>query len=90
MGVAISTRGTTTSAHLITNVPVKNDTDFEEYRAKVPALVRKHGGEYLVRGGNFIVLEGDWKPSRLVILRFPTLPQYKIYSMTRNINHSRF
>jgi uncharacterized protein (DUF1330 family) len=46
------------SAYLITNVDVKNNIDFEEYRAKVPAQVRKHGGEHLVRGGKFIVLEG--------------------------------
>jgi uncharacterized protein (DUF1330 family) len=39
----------------------------------VPALVRKYGGEYLVRGGTFIVLEGEWEPNRLVVLRFPDL-----------------
>jgi uncharacterized protein (DUF1330 family) len=50
---------------------VNNATAYEEYKAKVPALIRKHGGEYLVRGGNFVVLEGDWKPSRLVVFRFP-------------------
>jgi uncharacterized protein (DUF1330 family) len=61
------------SAYLIVNADVKDDTDYKEYRAKVPAVIRKHGGEYLVRGGNFIVLEGDWKPSRLVILRFPDI-----------------
>jgi hypothetical protein len=42
------------SAYLITNLDVKDANDFEEYRAKVPALIRKHGGEYLVRGGTFI------------------------------------
>jgi len=25
----------------------------------------------LVRGGKFVIPEGDWKPSRLVIFRFP-------------------
>jgi uncharacterized protein (DUF1330 family) len=61
------------SAYLVTNIDVKDEAAFEEYRAKVPALVRKHGGEYLVQGGRFIVLEGDWEPDRLVILRFPDL-----------------
>jgi uncharacterized protein (DUF1330 family) len=58
-------------AYMIVNVEVNNATAYEEYKAKVPALIRKHGGEYLVRGGNFVVLEGDWKPSRLVVFRFP-------------------
>ena len=36
------------SAYLITNLDVNDAKDFEEYRADVPALIRKHGGEYLV------------------------------------------
>jgi uncharacterized protein (DUF1330 family) len=61
------------SVYVIINVDVKDPTAYEEYKAKVPALIRKYGGEYLVRGGNFVVAEGDWKPSRLVILRFPDI-----------------
>ena len=58
-------------AFLIIDVDVKNPSAFEEYRSEVPTLIRKHGGEYLVRGGNLRVLEGDWQPSRLILLRFP-------------------
>lgn len=61
------------SAYVIVNVDVKDAAAYEEYRAKVPALIRNHGGEYLVRGGKFVVLEGDWKPSPMVILRFPDI-----------------
>jgi uncharacterized protein (DUF1330 family) len=60
-------------AYMIVNVDVKDPAVYEEYKTKVPALIRKHGGEYLVRGGKFVILEGDWKPSRLVILRFPDI-----------------
>ena len=61
------------SAYMIVNIDVKDSTAYEEYKARVPALIQKHGGEYLVRGGKFVVAEGDWKPSRLVILRFPDI-----------------
>lgn len=61
------------STYVIVNVDVKDPTVYEEYKARVPALIRKYGGEYLVRGGNFIIVEGDWKPSRLVMLRFPDI-----------------
>lgn len=61
------------AAYMIVNVDVQDPTAYEEYKARVPALVRKHGGEYLVRGGKFVVVEGDWKPSRLVIFRFPDI-----------------
>ena len=37
----------------------------------MPALIAKHGGEYIVRGGAFDVIEGDWQPHRLVFFRFP-------------------
>jgi uncharacterized protein (DUF1330 family) len=60
-------------AYLIVNVDVKDAARYEEYKAKAPALVRKHGGEYLVRGGKFTVLEGDWRPSRLALFRFPNV-----------------
>jgi len=61
------------SAYIIVNVDVKDPVAYEEYRANVPALIRKHGGEYLVRGGKFVIIEGSWKPARLVILRFPDI-----------------
>ena len=28
---------------------------YEEYKAKAPALIKKHGGRYIVRGGKFAV-----------------------------------
>lgn len=59
------------SAYVIVNIDVHDAAAYEEYKAKVPALIRKHGGEYVTRGGKFVVIEGAWKPSRLVILRFP-------------------
>ena len=34
-------------------------------------IVRKHGGQYLVRGGHAETVEGDWKPGRMVVIQFP-------------------
>lgn len=59
------------AAYLIVNVDVRDAEAYEQYKAAVPALIRKHGGEYLVRGGACEALEGDWKPARQVLLRFP-------------------
>ena len=52
-------------AYMIVNLDVSDAVAYEEYKMKVPALIRKHGGKYLVRGGKFTILEGDWKPTRL-------------------------
>jgi uncharacterized protein (DUF1330 family) len=56
---------------MIVDLDIHDQEGFEEYRASVPAFVAKYGGEYLVRGGEFEVIEGDWQPHRLVIFRFP-------------------
>jgi uncharacterized protein (DUF1330 family) len=59
------------SAYMIVDVVVKDEAAYDRYLAEVPPFVHKHGGVYLARGGAFEVLEGDWRPSRLVLFRFP-------------------
>ncbi len=59
------------SAYLIIDVDVPDPKRYEVYKRDVVAIVARHGGEYLVRGGEFEVIEGDWRPTRLVLFRFP-------------------
>ena len=59
------------SAYLIVNVDVHDTEAYEEYKKGVTPLVSKHGGEYLVRGGDHEIIEGNWNPVRLVLFRFP-------------------
>jgi uncharacterized protein (DUF1330 family) len=58
---------------------VHDPATYERYKAGAPALVHKHGGEYLVRGGPMTVFEGAWNPARLVVLRFPTMEAAKAF-----------
>jgi Domain of unknown function (DUF1330) len=52
-------------AYLIVEVARVHDEDtYAAYRERVPAGIREAGGEYLVRGGDVDVLEGDWNPNR--------------------------
>ncbi|MBV8779060.1 MAG: DUF1330 domain-containing protein [Alphaproteobacteria bacterium] len=59
------------TAYLIVDLEVHDPDGFQKYREGVGAFIAKHGGEYLVRGGEFEVIEGDWQPHRLVLFRFP-------------------
>ena len=59
------------SAYLIVDVDLHDAKAYDAYKRDVPALIARHGGEYLVRGGEFEIIEGDWRPTRLVLLRFP-------------------
>lgn len=58
-------------AYLFVDLDIHDPQAYEAYKQQVPALVARHGGVYLARGGAFEVLEGDWHPHRLVLFRFP-------------------
>jgi uncharacterized protein (DUF1330 family) len=58
-------------AYLIVDVDVKDAARYEQYKRAAPRLIEKHGGRYIVRGGDFEVVEGQWRPTRLVLLEFP-------------------
>jgi len=58
------------SAYIIANVTVTNAAQYDEYRQWSTAAMQAHQAEVCVRGGQVEVLEGDWAPERLVILKF--------------------
>ena len=39
--------------------------------------IQAAGGRFLARGGELMVLEGDWQPTRLVVLEFEDLAAAK-------------
>lgn len=61
------------AAYVIAEVEVTDAAAFDEYRKQVPATIEKYGGRYLARGGATDVLEGAWRPKRLVVLEFPSV-----------------
>jgi uncharacterized protein (DUF1330 family) len=61
------------TAYLYGNIQVTDPVAYEQYRARVPALIAAHGGRYLVRGGAVKVLEGGADAQRQVILEFPDM-----------------
>ena len=58
------------SALLVAQLEVMDPKAFEAYRDKVPAVIERHGGRYLARGGAIEVLEGEWSLPRLVVIAF--------------------
>ncbi len=67
------------STYLIADISVHDANRFREYAGQVPALIEKHQGRYLVRGGALELLEGDWQPDRLVVIQFPSIDQAKAF-----------
>lgn len=58
-------------AYLVLDFSISDFDGFRKYIAEIPAFIAKHSGKYIVRGGEPTIIEGDWKPERMVILEFP-------------------
>ena len=64
-------------AYVIIETDVTDPEQYEKYKAASPGAIAAGGGRFLVRGGELAVLEGDWQPSRLVVLEFKDLAAAK-------------
>lgn len=60
-------------AYVIVEIDVTDPQLYAEYRRQVPPSIEKYGGRFLARGGRAEKLEGDWEPTRIVILEFKDL-----------------
>jgi uncharacterized protein (DUF1330 family) len=61
------------AAYIIVDVDVKDAEAFEAYKQSSAASITQHGGRFIVRSSTYEVLEGNWRPIRLVVLEFPSL-----------------
>ncbi len=67
-------------AYIIVDTLITNDEEMEHYKLLAKPLVEIFGGEYLARGGQLVVKENHlWSPTRLVLLRFPSMAQAQTF-----------
>ena len=66
-------------AYVVTDVTVLDPDKFEEYRKTAGPTSAEFGGKYLVRGGKLEALEGQWAPTRFVIIEFPSVEKAKAW-----------
>ncbi|MFD3000351.1 DUF1330 domain-containing protein [Pontibacter toksunensis] len=65
------------AAYVIVEVEVTDPATYEEYKKLTPATIAAYDGRFIVRGGQYETLEGDWKPNRMVMLEFPSVERAK-------------
>lgn len=61
------------AAYLVVRVNVTDQNKFREYLKATPAIITKHEGRYIARGGEMVTLEGPPETRRIVIIEFPSL-----------------
>jgi uncharacterized protein (DUF1330 family) len=67
------------SAYVVVQIDIHDPETYEHYKALAPPSIAAYGGRYVVRGGASEVLEGSWRPPRLVMLEFPTVAQARAW-----------
>lgn len=81
------------TAYVVLDIEVHDSVGYDEYKKLAPAAVELYGGKYIARGGKTETLEGNWTPSRLVILQFENSERAKQwlnspeYSAVRKMRH---
>ncbi len=63
--------------YLIAEIKIEDQVTYAEYADKVPAIVKKYGGEYLVRGGKVSSMAGGWDPQRIIVIKFASKEHLK-------------
>jgi uncharacterized protein (DUF1330 family) len=64
-------------AYVVVETDIQDPEQYELYKKASPAAVEAGGGRFIARGGELAILEGDWRPKRLVLLEFPDLEAAK-------------
>ena len=77
------------SGYIIANVRVTDPVQYEDYKKWSSAAMQAHGVEVCVRGGKVEVLEGDWQPERLVVLKFPSFEAAKAFDASPEYGKAR-
>ena len=67
------------SAYILANIDVTDPQQYERYKKLSTIAMQAHGAEVCVRGGAVQVLEGDWSPQRVVLLKFPTTEKARAF-----------
>jgi uncharacterized protein (DUF1330 family) len=64
-------------AYVVVDARSSDPERMAEYRRLSLIAVEKFGGRFLVRGGAYDVLEGNWQPQRLVVVEYPDMEAAK-------------
>lgn len=62
-------------AYWLARSRIDDPVQYKKYTDLVPAIIARHGGKVLARGGKFRIMEGPDTFQRFVVIEFPTFEQ---------------
>ena len=81
------------TAFVILDIEVTDPVGYEDYKKLAVPSLEPYGGKYVARGGKVENLEGDWSPTRIVVIQFESVERAKAwinspeYSEARALRH---
>lgn len=67
------------AGYILASVDVTDPVQYEQYKVLSTRAMQAHGAEPLVRGGKTEPLEGEWNPTRVVVLKFKSYDAAKSF-----------
>lgn len=80
------------SAFMMVEIKIKDQDVYDDYMRRVPAVIERYKGEYVVRSSRVTPVAGGWAPDRIVVIRFDSLaelaacfgsPEYRALAVLR-------
>ncbi len=62
-------------AYWVARSKINDPVRYQQYTDRVPAIIARHGGKVLARGGRYRIMEGPETFHRFVVIEFPTFEQ---------------
>ena len=75
--------------YLIVRINIKNAELFRQYPPLSTKAVEKFGGKYLIRGGAFDVVEGEWPAERTTVVEFENFEKAKEFYNSLEYNEAK-
>ena len=77
------------AAYIVARVEVTDWERYKEYVKETPKAIKKHGGKFIVRGGEMVTLEGPEETRRLVLIEFPSLEKAKEFYYSQEYQEAK-
>ena len=71
-------------------VNVNDEASYKEYAKRAKSAIEKFGGKYVVRGGEFSILEGEHNFERNVIVEFESVSKARECYNSKDYQEAKF